>query len=322
MTSLLILTILVALVFEFTNSFHDSSNAISTVVYTKALTRKQALIMASVLNFAGALTSSHVAKTISSGLLNISIPQTVIISALVGAISWNLITWYFKMPSSSSHALFGGLIGTSIAYAGIESLNINGIVSKILIPLVTSPVIGFVVALIGVKLLSKLPESTNKYFRWIQVVSASFVSFSHGISDSQKTTGIVTLSLISAGILTKGSEVPIWVMVISAIVMGVGTSFGGSRIMETLGKNISDLTTKSGTVAETTSGVIMQIASWLGCGISTTHIISSAIIGTGVASKEGMVEKGWKTVNNMLLTWLITIPITAVIGALIYNIIK
>jgi len=316
-TTALIITVMVALIFEYTNGWHDTANSIATSIGTKALTARQAIILAAGFNLIGALVSSNVAKTISSGLIFGTVPQIVITAGLLGAIGWNLFTWKYGIPSSSSHAMIGGLLGASAVYA--NSFNIiqwNGVLMKVLLPLIVSPLLGFTIAFIVAKLLNNLPESSNKYFRWIQIASAAFLAYSHGNNDSQKAMGIITLALVSAGVLGAGASIPTWVVLTCAITMAVGTSVGGWRIINTMAFKISELNCKQGTIAETSAGLIIEMASKLGIPTSTTHCISSAIIGVGTTGK--MADKGWETVTRMLITWGTTLPVTATLGAIIY----
>lgn len=316
MLTILIITIIIALVFEFINGFHDTANSIATSVATKVLTPKQAIIMASILNLVGALASSNVAKTVSSGLLHDFNSQYVIISALLSAIIWNLITWYFGIPSSSSHALIGGLLGSAITFSGtLEIVKWSGVLSKILIPLLVSPLLGFILALIINSIIKRVTNKDNKIFNKLQILSAGLMAFSHGNNDAQKTMGIITMALVSAGFATK-NDIPLWVTLICAITMALGTSMGGWRIIKTLGEKITELTPRQGFVAETSAAMVIELMTFFGKPISTTHVISSTIVGVGASGKPKSVR--WEIVTNMLWTWLLTIPVTSLIGAGIY----
>lgn len=322
----LAVVIILALGFDFINGFHDTANSIATSVSTRVLSPRQAIIMAAFLNFLGAMVSSKVAKTISGGLVNISLPQYVIIAALLAAIIWNLITWYFGIPSSSSHALIGGLIGATIAFASTtESIIWGGVMQKIVIPLFTSPILGFVLGLIVMKLLFKFlrPFSNrfvNKWFSKLQILSAAWMAFSHGKNDAQKSMGIITLALISDGALKKGADVPWEVMIACAVAMAFGTSFGGWKIIKTMGVNMIRLQPIGGFAAETSAAIVIETASSLGAPVSTTHVISSSIMGVGSAKRLSAVR--WALARNIVGAWVLTIPVTALIGAIITLIIK
>lgn len=319
MTSLLILTILVALVFELIVGSHDASNAIATSVSTKVLTPKKAVIMAAIFNMLGALYSTNVAKTISSGLTYDIKSQVVIIAALLSAIIWGLITWYFGLPSSSSHALIGGLLGSAIAYAGLNVVKWEGVIQKVFIPLLTSPILGFIIALVFMNILNKFTTVNNKWFKRLQIFSAMFTAWAHGNNDSQKAMGIITLALVSAGVHT-GNSIPTWVIIASALSIALGTSIGGWKIINTMGEKITKLDNRQGFAAETTAATIIESMSILGIPISTTHVVSSAIIGVGIS--KGKEYIGWKTVTTMMSAWILTIPVCGVIAALIYEILK
>jgi len=322
----LVVVIILALGFDFINGFHDTANSIATSVSTRVLSPRQAITMAAVLNFLGAIVSSKVAHTISSGLVNISLPQYVIISALSAAIIWNLITWYFGIPSSSSHALIGGLIGATIAFASSTDPVIwSGVMQKVVIPLFTSPILGFVLGLIVMKLLFKIlkPFSNsfvNKWFSKFQILSAAWMAFSHGKNDAQKSMGIITLALISDGVLNKGADVPFLVMIACAFAMAIGTSFGGWKIIKTMGVNMIRLQPIGGFAAETSAALVIETASFIGAPVSTTHVISSSIMGVGSAKRLSAVR--WTLARNIVGAWVLTIPVTATIGAVITLIIK
>ncbi len=282
----LILVIALAIVFDYINGFHDTANAIATSVATRALSPRVAVLMAASFNFIGAFAGTAVAKTIGAGLVDeTTTTQTVVMAALLGAITWNLITWYFGIPSSSSHALIGGLLGATIIAAGVGALDINGIVNKVLIPMVTSPLIGFVVAF-GLMLLlywtfrNAQRKPMARIFRRLQVMSAGFMAFSHGSNDAQKTMGIITLALFSAGVI-ESIEVPTWVIIVSATALSLGTAVGGWRIMHTMGHRVVKLEPVHGFAAETTAASVLLGTAALGMPVSTTHVISSAIMGVG-----------------------------------------
>jgi PiT family inorganic phosphate transporter len=274
--------------------------------------------MAAAFNFLGAFAGTAVAKTIGSGLVDEqTTTQTVVMAALIGAITWNLITWYFAIPSSSSHALIGGLIGATIVAAGVGALNTQGIVNKVLIPMVSSPLIGFAVAF-GLMLTlywtfrNAKRKPMAKIFRRLQVISAGYMAFSHGSNDAQKTMGIITLALFSAGTI-ESIEVPTWVIVVSATALSLGTAVGGWRIMRTMGHRVVELEPVHGFAAETTAATVLLSTAQLGMPVSTTHVISSAIMGVG--SARGPKGVRWGVARRILLAWVITIPATMAIAA-------
>lgn len=320
-TVTLIVVIIAALVFDFINGFHDTANAIATSVSTRVLTPRWAIIIAATLNFAGAMWSTKVAKTISGGLVYGKLDQYVIIAALLAAIIWNLITWYFGIPSSSSHALIGGLVGSSIVFAmSLDKIMWGGILQKVIIPLVSSPILGFLIGFGIMKLLFQLLASysysgVNKVFSKLQIVSAMFMAWSHGNNDAQKSMGIITLALISAGAIAPGANVPNWVKIACAIAMAIGTSVGGWKIIKTMGVNMITLQPIGGFAAETAAALVIETASHFGAPVSTTHVISTAIMGVGSAKRLNAVK--WALARNIVYAWILTIPVTMAIGALI-----
>ena len=286
---LLIVVIVLAVAFDYINGFHDTANAIATSVSTRALRPTHAILMSATANFVGALTGTAVAKTIASGIATTPTGdegQIVVAAALIGAITWNLITWRLGIPSSSSHALIGGLIGAVIASLGPTALNGQGIFDKVLFPLVASPILG---VLIGFSLMVVLlnvfrhahPRMLNDRFRRLQVISAAYMAFSHGSNDAQKTMGIITLALVAGGVLADPT-VPLWVILVAATAISLGTAAGGWRIIKTMGQRVVKLDPVHGFAAETTAATIIMGASHFGMPVSTTHVISSAIIGVGV----------------------------------------
>lgn len=316
----LVIVILLALSFDFINGFHDTANSIATSVSTRVLSPRQAIIMAAVLNFVGALVSSKVAKTISGGLVHGSLPEYVIIATLIASIIWDLVTWYLAIPSSSSHALIGGLIGSSIVYAAtIDKIVWAGVLSKVVIPLFTSPIIGFVLGFLVMKLLFRLlcrctPVFVNKYFSKLQILSAAFMSYEHGKNDAQKSMGIITLALFSAGLIAT-NDVPTWVMLVCAMAMSLGTSIGGWKIIKTIGVNMIRLQPINGFAAETSAAIVISSASAIGAPVSTTQVISTAIMGVGASKRASAVR--WALAKNIVWAWFLTIPTTALIGGLI-----
>ncbi len=322
----LIIVIVLALTFDFINGFHDTANSIATSVSTRVLSPRAAIIMAASLNFLGALMSEKVAKTFSSGLVdNNMVVANVIIATLIAGIIWDIITWYFGIPSSSSHALFGGLLGAAIAYSG--SLNIvfwHGALRVVTLFLI-SPILGFGLGYLFMTLLFFLlrkstPNFVNRCFSKLQIFSAAWMSYSHGGNDAQKSMGIITLALISADMLDKNSSVPLWVMIICALAMSLGTSVGGWKIIKTMGVNMIRLQPINGFAAETGAALVIEAASAIGAPLSTTHVISSAIMGVGASKRLSAVR--WALAKNIVWAWIMTIPVTAVLGATIALILK
>jgi PiT family inorganic phosphate transporter len=311
--------IALAIVFDYINGFHDTANAIATSVATRALSPRTAVLMAAAFNFIGAFAGTAVAKTIGSGLVDeTTTTQTVVMAALVGAITWNLITWYFGIPSSSSHALIGGLLGATVIAAGMGALKLDGITSKVIIPMISSPLIGFLVAFSLMLALYWIFRNSKRkplarIFRRLQVVSAGFMAFSHGSNDAQKTMGTITLALFSAGVIPT-IDVPVWVIVVSATALSLGTAVGGWRIMHTMGHRVVKLEPVHGFAAETTAASVLIGTAALGMPVSTTHVISSAIMGVG--SARGPKGVRWGVARRILMAWVITIPATMTIAAL------
>jgi PiT family inorganic phosphate transporter len=328
--TLLALVIVLAVAFDFINGFHDTANAVATVVATRVLSPGAAIMMAAVLNFVGALTGQAVAKTITSGLidnnamkaLTFSQAQIVVMAALVGAIAWNLITWYFGIPSSSSHALIGGIVGAGIAALGTGNVIWEGLLNKVVLPLVFSPVIGFIAAALFMRLLFFIfakasPHRVGGFFRRAQLVSSAFMAFSHGSNDAQKTMGVITLALFSAGFplstdAAGAPNIPTLVILIAATAMALGTAMGGWRIMHTMGQRLVHLEPIHGFAAETTAATIIETASRFGFPLSTTHTISSCILGVGAARRLSGVR--WSVAFNMIRAWVFTIPVCASIA--------
>jgi PiT family inorganic phosphate transporter len=315
---LVIVVVITALVFDFTNGFHDTANAMATSIATGALRPKVAVLLCGVLNLIGAFVSTAVAKTISGGIVDDTrVTPAIIFGGLVGAILWNLFTWLLGLPSSSSHALFGGLVGAVWIAAGSGAVNMDVVVEKILVPAVASPIVCGVIALIATFLAYKVthranPASVTKGFKRGQTVSASMVSLAHGTGDAQKTMGIITLVLISSGNLDAGSGPPTWVILAAGLAIGLGTYMGGWRIIRTMGKGITDVEAPQGFAAETSSTAVLLASSHLGFALSTTQVVSGGILGSGVGRKLAKVR--WTVAGRMALGWLFTLPVAAVIG--------
>ena len=321
--TLLIFVVVTALIFEYINGFHDSANAIATVVSTKVLTARAAIVYAGVLNIAGAFLGTHVASTIGKGIVATdSVTQGVILCALLSAIIWNLITWYYGIPSSSSHALIGGLMGAAISKAGYHVVHFDGVTKKVLMPMITSPLIGFIIGFVCMILILWLcsranPNSVNKYFRKMQLVSSGIMALSHGSNDAQKTMGIITLALVSYHALPT-FEVPYWVILGCAVTMGLGTMGGGWRIIRTMGTKMIKLKPVHGFAAETSAAAVILSASYFGIPVSTTHIISTSIMGVG--STRGIHALKWGIVGNIVMAWVLTIPVCMVIAGILYRV--
>ncbi|WP_406437475.1 inorganic phosphate transporter [Streptomyces sp. NBC_00631] len=326
-TFALIVTILVALFFTYTNGFHDSANAIATSVSTRALTPRAALAMAAVMNLAGAFLGSGVAKTVSEGLIETPEGSTglgILFAALIGAIVWNLVTWYFGLPSSSSHALFGGLVGAALA--GGTTVLWNGVVDKVIIPMFLSPVVGLILGYLVMTAIMWLfrrsnPHKAKRGFRIAQTVSAAGMALGHGLQDAQKTMGVVVMALVISGHETYGDPIPAWVKIVCALMLSLGTYAGGWRIMRTLGRKIIELDPPQGFAAEATGASIMFTTAYLfKAPISTTHVITSAIMGVGATKRVNAVR--WGVAKNIVLGWFITMPAAALVAAAAYGIVN
>ncbi len=320
--ALVIAVVVIALVFDYTNGFHDAANAIATSVSTRALTPRTALALAAVMNLAGALISEDVAATIGSGIITpagSAHGMTVVLTGLLGAIAWNLITWRLGLPSSSSHALIGGLIGAGAASATTVQWGV--ILDKVVLPMFLSPLLGFLLAyLVMLAILwifrSKAPGRMNRGFRAGQSVSAAAMAFGHGLQDAQKTMGVIVLALVVGG-YHSGSDVPLWVKLAAAGAIALGTYSGGWRIMRTLGRRVIKLDPARGVAAEiTASGVLYVMAIGLHAPVSTTHTISAAIMGVGATQRLSAVR--WGMAGNILMAWVLTIPMSAAMAALCY----
>ncbi|HEX5465110.1 MAG TPA: inorganic phosphate transporter [Candidatus Limnocylindrales bacterium] len=319
-TATLLVVFGLAVLFDYINGFHDTANAIATSVSTRALRPEYAIALSAAANFIGALTGTEVAATVGSGIVATPAGQAgqlIVAAALVGAIIWNLVTWRAAIPSSSSHALIGGLIGATFVAVGTGALDIGGIVGKVLLPLIVSPLLGLSIGfLLMVALLNIFrgadPHRLNERFRRVQLLSAAFMAFSHGSNDAQKTMGIMTLALVSAGLLPS-FEVPLWVIVLAASAIALGTAGGGWRIIRTVGQKVVKLDPVHGVAAEATSAAIILGASHLGMPVSTTHVVSTAIMGVG--STEGFSAVRWGIVGNIVWAWILTIPLSAAAAA-------
>jgi inorganic phosphate transporter, PiT family len=310
-----------ALFFDFTNGFHDTANAIATSVSTRALTPRTAVGLAAILNFVGAFASFAVAATIATGIVNPdAITLSVILAGLVGAITWNLITWFLGLPSSSSHALIGGVAGSAIAASGLDVVNWDGIWDKVVIPGVLSPTIGFASALALMLVIiwvirRRSPSRVNRVFRRAQIVSGSFVAFTHGTNDAQKTMGIIALSLIVSGHLSpEFDRPPTWVIVSSALAMSIGTYVGGWRIIRTMGTRIAKIDPPQGFAAQTACAGILWTTAHYGLPVSTTQTITGCVMGAGASRRFSAVR--WGIAGNIAVAWVLTLPAAGLVGAL------
>ena len=341
---LLVLVVITALAFDFTNGFHDTGNAMATSIATGALKPKTAVALSGILNLIGAFLSVEVALTVTNAVIKIQnkdgSPITtlmadhgqalllIVLAGLIGGIVWNLLTWLLGLPSSSSHALFGGLIGSTIAaigWAGVkwngDGSKLDGVVGKVIMPALLSPVIAAVIAASGTWLIYKITEGVNERwkesgFRWGQIGSASLVSLAHGTNDAQKTMGVITLALIGYGSHTDTHSVPFWVKFSCAVAIALGTYLGGWRIIRTLGKGLVEIASPQGMAAESASAAVILTSSHLGFALSTTHVATGSILGTGIGKKGAEVR--WGVALRMVLAWLITLPSAGVVGALCY----
>ncbi len=325
---LIISVVLLALSFDFINGFHDTANAIATSVSTRALTPRTAIMMAAVMNFLGAIMFTGVAKTIGGKIADPTTLENgmiVVIATLIAAIAWNLITWWYGIPSSSSHALIGSLIGAVVASAGLSAVNWNGFLD-ILKALVLSPLIALTIGYLMMTLfrfiLQMIPSSPHKVnsgFRGFQVFTAALQSFSHGTNDAQKAMGIIMFALVSGGFYPAVDDIPLWVRISCAMAMGAGTAIGGWKIIKTVGGKIMKIEPVNGAAADLSSALIIFIFTKFGLPVSTTHVISSAIMGVGAAKRVKGVK--WGTAQKIVMTWIITLPISAIIAAIAYFII-
>jgi PiT family inorganic phosphate transporter len=315
----LVLVVITALGFDFTNGFHDTANAMATSIATGALPPRVAVAISGVLNFVGAFLSLAVAATIASGLVSVSkVTLTVVAAGLIGGIIWNLLTWLLGIPSSSSHALIGGVIGATIAAAGGSAVLWHGLVSKVVIPAVASPIIAGLVAAVGTWLIYRISRSLtagarNHGFRIGQIGSACMVSLAHGTNDAQKTMGVITLALITNGTLAKGSQAPVWVILCCALAISIGTYTGGWRIIRTLGKGLVEIESPQGMAAESASAAVILLSANFGFSLSTTHVATGSIIGTGLGKKGAEVR--WGVAGRMATAWIFTLPSAAIVGA-------
>jgi PiT family inorganic phosphate transporter len=326
MTSTLILVILMALVFDFTNGFHDTANSIATMVGTRALDPKLAVIYAAILNFVGAMAGHEVAATVGQGIIeaaaNIATLE-VALAGLTGAITWNLVTWFYGLPSSSSHALVGGLIGAAVAQ-GDTPVHWSGVREKVLVPSLIAPVLGllgglFIMAVLMRSVQNMNPRTGNKLFRRMQIVSGGWLSFAHGLNDAQKAMGVMMLALIAAGNLDPSvAEPPMWVKFSAALAMGLGTYAGGWKIIKTLGGKMVKMSPMQGFSASIGAATILTVAERFGMPVSTTHVVTGNVLGAGAAKRLSSVR--WGVVGEILTAWIMTLPLAALVGFIAFMI--
>jgi inorganic phosphate transporter, PiT family len=313
-----------ALAFDFTNGFHDTANAVATSISTRAMGPRAAVTMAAALNFVGAFLSLAVAATIASGIVNAAdITPQIVFAGLIGAIAWNLATWYFGLPSSSSHALIGGVVGSTVAAVGTSGVQFDGLLEKVVIPALVAPVLALVVAGIAILIAYRIvgrqhPGTVARGYRLGQIMSGGLLSLSHGTNDAQKTMGIIFLALVANGNLSSSAEIPTWVIVSSATAIALGTYVGGWRIIRTMGTRIIKMDPAQGFAAQGVGATVILAASHVGFPLSTTHVISGAIMGAGAAKRFSAVR--WGVAGNIAVAWVLTLPASAAVGALTYGV--
>jgi PiT family inorganic phosphate transporter len=325
-TALLVIVVIVALGFDFTNGFHDTANAVATSVSTRALSPRIAVLMAAVLNLAGAFATTAVAKTIGQGIVDTNlIDNRALLAALFGAIAWNLLTWWLGLPSSSSHALIGGLVGAALAQAGSEGVQWHGLVHKVVLPALSSPVLGLLAAFALLIVLYWLfrrltPGHANRGFRAGQWVSGGWVAFTHGANDAQKTMGVIALAIFiwknQGSAANADFTIPTWVIVTSGLAIGLGTYAGGWRIMRTLGQRIYGIEPEQGFAAQVAGGTTLYWATRLGYPVSTTHVVSGSVLGAGATKNLSAVR--WGVAGNIVVAWVLTLPAAALVAAALY----
>jgi inorganic phosphate transporter, PiT family len=320
---LLVIVVVTALAFDFTNGFHDTGNAMATSIATRALKPRQAVLLSATLNMVGALLSLTVAATIAKGIVDSGvITLDVVLGGLVGGIVWNLVTWVLAIPSSSSHALVGGVVGAVLAASGTDGVLWSGLVAKVLIPALLAPVVAIIVSSVGTRLVFRATKDvpqreSDRMFRWGQIGSASLVSLAHGTNDAQKSMGIILLALIAGGAVGRDSSVPLWVIMSCALAMALGTYTGGWRVIRTLGKGLVELETRQGLAAEASTATVILLSSHFGYSLSTTHVATGSVLGSGVGKKGARVR--WSVAGRMFAAWLVTVPAAGSVGAACYG---
>jgi PiT family inorganic phosphate transporter len=321
---ILVIVVATALAFDFTNGFHDTANVVATAISTGAARPQVAIGVASLLNFAGAFISISVAATVASDVVDSAVvTPTVVFAGLIGGISWNLITWYLGLPSSSSHALIGGVVGSAVAAAGTDAVIAEGLVGKVLIPAVVAPILALVVAGISIGLVYRIvgrqkPGTVTRGFRYGQVISGSLLALAHGTNDAQKTMGVITLALIANGSLGANADPPLWVIASSAAAIALGTYSGGWRIIKTTGTRIIKMDAAQGFAAQGAGSAVILASTHFGFPLSTTHVINGGVMGAGAGKRVSAVR--WGVAGNIVTAWLLTLPAAAAIGALAYGV--
>jgi inorganic phosphate transporter, PiT family len=319
---LLVTVVVVALGFDFTNGFHDTANAVATSVSTRALSPRMAVLVAAVANLAGAFVTTAVAKTVGKGIIDTGLATShTVLAALVGAIAWNLLTWWFGLPSSSSHALIGGLVGAALAQSGSSGVQWHGLAHNVAIPAVIAPAIAFASAFLLLLAIYWLlvwitPGLANRTFRIGQLASGTWMAFTHGANDAQKTMGVITLALVTSGHQAEFDHIPTWVIVAAGLAIAAGTYVGGWRIMRTLGQRVFSMEPPSGFAAQATAGATIYAATKYGYPLSTTHVISGAVMGAGATKRLSAVR--WGVAGNIVAAWILTIPAAALVAAALY----
>ena len=321
--TLLVVVIVVGLAFDFTNGFHDTANYVATWVGTRALSPRMAVAISAVANLAGAFVTTAVAKTVATGIIDTGLATSkTVLAALLGAIVWNLVTWWLGLPSSSTHALIGGLVGAALVQSGASGVQWHGIVDKVIIPGAVSPVIGFAGAFVLIFLIYRIffrvpPGVANRGFRVGQLFSGTWVAFTHGANDAQKTMGVITLALIANGNLSADTfEVPTWVKISAGLTIAAGTYAGGWRIIRTLGQRIYKMQPEHGFAAQLSAGTTLAVGTHFGFPISTTHVVTGSIMGAGAI--RGVSAVKWGIAGNILTAWLLTLPAAALVSGLLY----
>jgi PiT family inorganic phosphate transporter len=315
---IIFLIVVLGLLFDYTNGFHDAANVVATSIATKVVTPLVAIVMATIFNFIGATQVSGVAQTITTGLVEAAdASQAMVLAAVIGAIFWNFLTWYFGIPSSSSYALVGGLVGAAFVHGGSGIIIWKGVIFKVIIPMVLSPLIGFTIAFLLMRLLLKLKTGNKKIFNHLQLLTASCLALAHGLNDAQKSMGIITLGLLAAGVITT-SHIPLWVIASCAVMMALGTATGGFRIIRTMGYEITQLKPIQGFASEISASFVILIASFLGMPVSSTHMIAGSI--TGVGSAHGSKAVKWATAKKLVVAWVLTLPGAALVSGSVFHI--
>jgi inorganic phosphate transporter, PiT family len=321
---ILVIVVGTALAFDFTNGFHDTANVVATSISTRAASPQVAIAFAALLNFAGAFISISVAATVANDVVDAgAITPTVVFAGLIGAIAWNLITWYFGLPSSSSHALIGGVVGSAVVASGLDAVLADGVVGKVLIPAVVAPLLAFAIAGIAIGLVYRIvgrqrPGTVTRGFRYGQLVSGGMLALAHGTNDAQKTMGVITLALIANGTLGAGADPPLWVIVSAATAIALGTYSGGWRIIRTTGTRIIKMDAAQGFSAQGAGAAVILASTHYGFPLSTTHVINGGVMGAGAGKRLSAVR--WGVAGNIFVAWLLTLPAAAAFGGVTYGV--